>query len=92
MENIKNDRNASATVNTLFEISSAVNKTENFYDLYASIHESLNKILNIENFAIALYHEENDSMTFPYFADTMGKDIEEIFDIRKKSIPACKNY
>ena len=89
MENIEKNRNASATVNTLFEIFNAVNKTDNFYDIYASIYESLNKILKIENFAIALYHEERDSLTFPYFADEMGTNIEEIFCIRKnQSLPA----
>ena len=73
-----------ATVTALLEISNAVNNTDNLDDLYASIHESLNKILNLENFAIAIYHEEKDSMTFPYFVDELDTNLGEVFDISKK--------
>ena len=84
MDNKKSNRDAAATVTALFEISNAVNNTDNFDDLYASIHKSLNKILNLENFAIAIYHKEKDSMTFPYFVDEMDNDLEEVFDISKQ--------
>ena len=89
MENKKSNKDAAATVTTLLEISNAVNNTDNFDDLYASIHESLNKILNLENFSIAIYHKDKDSMTFPYFVDELGAEIEEMFAIRKnQSLPA----
>ncbi|MCP4722624.1 MAG: GAF domain-containing protein [Desulfobacteraceae bacterium] len=77
-------RDVGATIAALFEISNAANETDNLDDLYASIHKSLNKILNLKNFAIAIYHQEKDSMTFPYFVDEMDTDLGEVFDISKK--------
>jgi len=89
MDYKKSNRDAAATVTALFEISNAVNNTDNIDDLYASIHKSLNKILNLENFAIAIYNKDKDSMTFPYFVDELGADIAEMFNIRKnQSLPA----
>lgn len=77
-------RDVSTTVQALFEISNAVNSTDNLDELYASIHTSLNKILSLENFAVALYHKKKDSMTFPYFVDELDTELGEIFEISKK--------
>ena len=84
MSNKKSDGVATHTIKALLEISNAVNNTENPEDMYASIHVSLNNILNLENFAIAIYHEEKDSMTFPYFVDEMDEGLREVFEISKK--------
>ncbi len=84
MNNIACSRDVSSTIQVLFEISNAVTRTDNLDELYTSIHSSLNKILNLENFAIALYHKEKDSMTFPYFVDELDSELGEIFEISKK--------
>ncbi|MCP4687703.1 MAG: GAF domain-containing protein [Desulfobacterales bacterium] len=52
----------------LFDISNAVHTTFNLDELYKAVHESLNRILNTENFYIALHDKEKDSITFPYWA------------------------
>ncbi len=89
MDNKKSNRDAADTVNELFKISNAVNNTDNFDDLYATIHESLNKIFKLENLSIAVYHKDKDSMTFPYFGDERGCEIEEMFNISKiQTLPA----
>ena len=77
-------RDINVPISVLLEISNAVKTTDDLDDLYASIHSSLNKILNIENFAIAIYHKERDSMTFPYFVDEMDTKLDEVFEISKK--------
>ncbi len=78
-----------ATTRVLFEISSAVSNLENLDDLYASIHASLTKILNLESFGIAIHHEDKDSMTFPYWVDEVNQEPGEVFEISKKqSLPA----
>jgi len=84
MNNDDCSRDVSSTVKVLFEISNAVTSTDNLDELYASIHNSLKKILNLENFAIAIYHEKKDSMTFPYFVDELDSELGEIFEISKK--------
>lgn len=72
------------TVRALFEISNAVNTTDCLDDLYPAIHISLDKILNLENFAVVIYHQEKDSITFPYFVDEKDPNPGEIKDIGKK--------
>jgi signal transduction histidine kinase/DNA-binding response OmpR family regulator len=54
---------------TLFRISNAVNTTENLNELFKSIHQSLGRIVDAQNFFIALYDKEKDALTFPYFVD-----------------------
>jgi len=80
----KDTRDMTATVRALFEISNAVHTTDCLDDLYAAIHISLKKILNLENFAVVLYHREKDSITFPYFVDEKDVNPREIADISKK--------
>ncbi len=84
MEHNKYSQDIDATITALFEISNAVTTTDDLDQLYASIHSSLKTILNLDNFAIAIYHKERDSMTFPYFVDELDTELGEIFEISKK--------
>lgn len=59
-------------IRTLFEISSAINTTDDLTALYKTIHESLNRIVNLENFYIAFHDKQADAMTFPYYIDNSG--------------------
>ncbi|THB75673.1 MAG: GAF domain-containing protein [Desulfobacteraceae bacterium] len=72
-------RDPDKTLEVLFEISSAVTQTRNLDELFAAIHRSLNLLLNVDNFYIAIYHPQKDSITFPYHVDEMDVDPEEIF-------------
>ncbi|RPI74520.1 MAG: GAF domain-containing protein, partial [Desulfobacteraceae bacterium] len=63
---------------TLFAISNAVNTTDNLNELYRSIHQSLNKVIDAANFYIALYYKESDSISFAYFVDQ--KDTQSEID------------
>ncbi len=76
-------RNPGKTIEVLFKISEAVGKTRNLDELYRVIHQSLDEILNVDNFYIALLHEEKDSLTFPYHVDERDEDPEEIFNFSK---------
>ena len=51
-------RDLAGTIEVLFEISDAVTHTRNLAELYGVIHQSLNKILNVNNFYIALLDED----------------------------------
>ena len=67
----------------LFEISEAVTTTHNLDELFRVIHQSLDKILNVNNFYIALYHEKKDSITFPYYVDEKDDHPDEILHSSK---------
>jgi PAS domain S-box-containing protein len=53
----------------LFKISSAITKVENLQQLFKEIHEIVKTLMKAENFFIALYDEENNYLSFPYFVD-----------------------
>ncbi|MCK5097828.1 MAG: response regulator, partial [Desulfobacteraceae bacterium] len=54
---------------TLFSISNAVNTTDNLNDLYRSIYDSLNALIELPNFYIAIVDEEKKAMYFPFYKD-----------------------
>ena len=66
----------------MFSIANAVNTTENLDDLYRSIHLILGRIIDTENFAIALYDERRDSVHFPYFVDQYDDHSGEYSNFR----------
>ncbi|NOX33799.1 MAG: response regulator [Deltaproteobacteria bacterium] len=78
-------RDADKTIRVLFEISNAVNNTFNIDELYKAIHQILGKILNVDNFFIAIHNKEKNSILFPYFVDEMDKDLLEVLEISKKN-------
>lgn len=55
--------------NVILDISKALHKAENLYELSKIIHKNLKKIILADNFFVALYNEENDTYHFPYFVD-----------------------
>ncbi|SMC54905.1 PAS domain S-box-containing protein [Desulfocicer vacuolatum DSM 3385] len=65
-------------MDVLLEIAEAVNRTRNLNELYQAIHTSLGKILNVDNFFIAIHHPDKDTITFPYYVDQHDKNIHEI--------------
>jgi len=78
-------RDDARTLGVLFEISKAVSNAHNLDELYKVIHLSLGKILNVENFYIALHHEKRDSITFPYHVDKKDEIPGEIFNFSQTS-------
>ncbi|MEH0022163.1 MAG: GAF domain-containing protein [Desulfobacter sp.] len=77
---LREKRDDSKTLEVLYEISQAVYDTRNLDELYQNIHQALKTILTVENFYIALHHENRDSITFPYYVDQKDKMPEEIFN------------
>jgi len=69
-------RKAEETKKVIYEISKAVNTTANLNEFYKFIHYSLSKLINVENFYIALYDKSSDQLTFPYFVDQKDKPFE----------------
>ncbi len=77
-------RDLAGTIEVLFEISDAVTHTRNLAELYGVIHQSLGKILKVDNFCIALLDEERDAITFPYHVDVKDDIPEEMLNFSKK--------
>jgi transcriptional regulator with GAF, ATPase, and Fis domain len=77
-------RDLAGTIEVLFEISDAVTHTRNLPELYKAIHQSLDKILNVDNFFIALLDEKRDAIIFPYHVDEKNDIPEEILNFSKE--------
>jgi PAS domain S-box-containing protein len=54
---------------TLFSIANAVNTTDNLSDLYRSIYDSLDHIIQLSNFFIAIVDKKKRLLSFPFFVD-----------------------
>jgi len=54
---------------TLFDISNAVNTTIDLNELYESIYKSLDKLMGLPNFYIAIYIKKIDKISIPFFVD-----------------------
>ena len=77
---MKKKRDPGKTIEVLFKISEAVSSTDNLDELYKVIHQSLDEILNVDHFYIALYNEAKDSISFPFHADEKDKGAEITID------------
>lgn len=73
---------------TLFKIANAVNTTDNLDELYASIHRSLEDVMEARNFAIGLYDSHTDTITYPYYVDETGDFFREIKHVSRSGIKA----
>ena len=82
-ESSKN-RHSEKILLTLYDISDAITKTESLKELYASIYKSLNNLLNLPNFYIALYDSKTKELHFAFFIDQFD-DYSDRGDFYKKS-------
>jgi len=62
-------------------ISNAVLTIKDFTTLYRLIHKALNDVMDVSNFAIALYNKETNTISLPYYVDE--KDEFKTFPARK---------
>jgi PAS domain S-box-containing protein len=86
------DRKHAEEINlALFEISNAVNTTQDLEDLYASIHKSLGRIIDLTNFHISLYDRKQDALTFVYWIDTIDQAPKN-FQIHNISSPQTQSH
>lgn len=53
----------------LYSISEAAHSAEDLLALFQRIHQIIGDLLPARNFFVALYDEDNDELSFPYFVD-----------------------
>jgi two-component system, sensor histidine kinase and response regulator len=70
----------------LFSISNAANTTDNLDELYKSIHETLRGIIDVTNFMISTYDQENDILSYPYHEDEYDDNFNDIKNASKSNI------
>jgi PAS domain S-box-containing protein len=68
-------RRAEAMQQVAYAVASAAHTTQDMNELYETIHRELGKVLNTENFFIAQYDSDTDTITLPYFVDQHDQSI-----------------
>ncbi|PKO05197.1 MAG: hypothetical protein CVU41_13040 [Chloroflexi bacterium HGW-Chloroflexi-3] len=53
----------------IYRISETANTTTDLHDLFTFVHKVVNELIPAKNLYIALYDEQTDTVTFPYFVD-----------------------
>lgn len=69
IRDITEKKRAANIQSVLFQISQATSHAENLDSLLKTIHEQLGKLINTNNFYVALYDEKTDHYTFPFMVD-----------------------
>jgi len=83
-------RDTHKTIGAMIEIADAVNRARTLDQFYQAIHQSLGKILNVDNFFIAIYHEDEDRITFPYYMDQKDATLTKIDNLSKTASLTAK--
>ncbi len=73
LRDITERKRAEKIQSTLFQISEATNLSSNLGGLLQTIHNVLGTLLDTTNFYIALYDQNSDRYSFPYFVDQHDK-------------------
>lgn len=63
---------------SIYKITQATISSSSLDELYASIHQTLGKIMPVENFFIALFEAESNLLHFPFFRDQYETSAEPI--------------
>jgi len=69
IQDITERKHSELVQRSIYEIAYASTITQSLDDLYPRIHEILQKLLPTEFFYIALYEQDADILSFPYFID-----------------------
>jgi PAS domain S-box-containing protein len=62
-------RRAEQLQSALFRISEAASTARNLDELYAAVHAIIGDLLNARNFFIAIYDQNKDEISFPFWVD-----------------------
>ena len=59
-----------------YRISEAANTAQTLPELFRAVHEIVGQLMSARNFYIALYDEDTNMLSFPYFADEFDSAIK----------------
>ncbi|HET7703805.1 MAG TPA: GAF domain-containing protein [Candidatus Limnocylindrales bacterium] len=72
-EHARADRVQSA----LFGIAEAASAASDMQAFYRAVHARVGELMDAENFYIALYDDERQAISFPYYVDTLDEDLPD---------------
>ncbi len=66
---VTKERRAEAIQSAVYRISEATNSAKDLPELYRTIHKIIGGLMPAANFYIALYDDQREELSFPYFVD-----------------------
>lgn len=81
-EGAARERTARLT-STLLQISNAVHISTSLDEFFKIVHTALIPVIDTTNFFIALYDAASDSISFPYFVDSVDTSYPPVLEISK---------
>ena len=86
MQQIREREKSELLQESLFRISELTNDASiDINKFYAMVHNIVGQLINAENFYIAKYSSESDTLTFVYYLDQNSKNLAEDFQPRTLS-------
>ena len=67
---------AELQTSVLFAISELTNSSEDMHSFYSALHEQIQKLINANNFYVALLSESGQQVYFPYYVDERDKQAK----------------
>lgn len=83
MHDLSEQKQAEALQDAVYQIAQAAYRTESLDQLYAAVHEIICTTMPAENFYIAIYDENAQTITFPYTVDELDKDYPTVVPFGK---------
>lgn len=80
---ISSRRHAQAVQASIYKISEAAQAAQNLDELFNSIHTIISDLMPANNFYIALYDPESETIQFPYFVDEYDPPDDTPRELRK---------
>ncbi len=73
ISDITDQKNTELIQSVLFEISKASYTSDSVDEVFKSIHANLSKIIDVENFYVAMYDKKSDTISLPFQIDSKDK-------------------
>ena len=78
LEALASERAESASIEaSLLKIAEAATAVRDMPEFYASIHRIVGELMYADNFYIAVYDEATNRINFPYYVDTVDRDLPD---------------
>ena len=78
LEALASERAESARIEaSLLKIAEAATAVRDMPEFYASIHRIVGELMYADNFYIAVYDEATNRINFPYYVDTVDRDLPD---------------
>src|SRR5687767_15399286 len=70
-------RDADKVQAALYRIAELASAAQDLQEFYRAVHAVVGELMNASNFFIALYDEERQLISWPYFVDEVDLDVPE---------------